>query len=28
VKNPDPKILPQFLTPAMVAKALETAKSS
>lgn len=28
VKSPDPKILPQFLTPAMVAKALETAKSS
>ena len=28
VNNPDPVILPQFLTPAMVAKALETAKSS
>ena len=28
VKSPDPAILPQFLTPAMVAKALDKAKSS
>ena len=28
LKNPDPVILPQFLTPAMVAKALDKARSS
>ncbi|CAN5574896.1 thioredoxin family protein [soil metagenome] len=28
VKNPDPVILPQFLTPALVSKALDKAKSS